>query len=192
MMLSKEDQAIESSRSLSRSPSGGRMVSAALSFNGASSASDSVLSAGAFGGQREGWRPEGASGLNTLVRTLYALQEERVEAYRLFDLQLVHEITQAFNRISKEVIQLKDRFHEEYDRPDLSEHIERVQEREREKLELTARLQLAKQNMLDHPGNETYQEEVQELKHRIRKTIEAINEILQDFKYDSEEIEASG
>ncbi|XP_048415714.1 required for excision 1-B domain-containing protein isoform X2 [Stegostoma tigrinum] len=151
MMLLPEDQAIESSGFMSWSPSGGRM---------------------------------GASGLNTLVRTLYALQEERVEAYRLFDLghqaylrsapnydfikyrQLVHEITQAFNRISKEVIQLKDRFHEEYDRPDLSEHIERVQEREREKLELTARLQLAKQNMLDHPGNETYQEEVQELKHR--------------------------
>ncbi|XP_038632733.1 required for excision 1-B domain-containing protein isoform X1 [Scyliorhinus canicula] len=94
------------------------------------------------------------SGLKALVRNLYALQEERVEAYRLFDLghqaylrsspnydfiqyrQLVHEITQAFNRISKEVIQLKDRFHEEYDRPDLSEHVERMQEREREKLEL--------------------------------------------------------
>ncbi|XP_067871886.1 required for excision 1-B domain-containing protein [Heterodontus francisci] len=151
-----------------------------------------------------------ASGLNALVRSLYALQEERVEAYRLFDLghqaylrsapnydfiqyrQLVHEITQAFNRISKEVIHLKDQFHEEFGRPDLSEHIERVQEREREKLELTAQLQLAKQNMLDHPGNETYQEEAQEVKHRINKTIEAINEILQDFKYDSEEIEASG
>ncbi|XP_043577468.1 required for excision 1-B domain-containing protein [Chiloscyllium plagiosum] len=177
MLLSQEDQAADRSKSLSRS--------------------------------RSGWRMS-ANGLNTLVRTLYALQEERVEAYRLFDLghqaylrsapnydfikyrQLVHEITQAFNRISKEVIQLKDRFHEEYDRPDLSEHIARVQEREREKLELTARLQLAKQNMLDHPGNETYQEEARELKQRIRKTIEAINEILQDFKYDSEEIEASG
>ncbi|XP_072338474.1 required for excision 1-B domain-containing protein isoform X3 [Scyliorhinus torazame] len=128
------------------------------------------------------------SGLNALVRNLYALQEERVEAYQLFDLghqaylrsspnydfiqyrQLVHEITQAFNRISKEVIQLKDRFHEEYDRPDLSEHVERVQEREREKLELTAQLQLAKQNMLDHPGNETYQEEAQELKQRCCQT----------------------
>uniref|UniRef100_UPI00398EAB03 required for excision 1-B domain-containing protein n=1 Tax=Pristiophorus japonicus TaxID=55135 RepID=UPI00398EAB03 len=150
-----------------------------------------------------------ASGLSILVRSLYTLQEERVEGYQLFELghqaylrsspdydfiqyrQLVHEITQAFNRISKEVIQLKNRFHEEYDRPDLSEHIERIQEREREKLVLTAQLQLAKQNALDHPGNETYQEEAREVKHRINKTIEAINEILQDFKYDSEEIEAS-
>ncbi|XP_051893800.1 LOW QUALITY PROTEIN: required for excision 1-B domain-containing protein [Pristis pectinata] len=102
-----------------------------------------------------------ASGLTVLVRSLYALQEERVEAYRLFDCeghqaylrsapnydfiryrQLVHEITQAFNRISKEVIQLRDRFHEEFDRPDLSKHIERIQEREQEKLVLTAQLQL--------------------------------------------------
>ncbi|XP_078279769.1 required for excision 1-B domain-containing protein [Rhinoraja longicauda] len=151
-----------------------------------------------------------ASGLNVLVRNLYALQEERVEAYRLFDLghqaylrsapnydfiryrQLVHEITQAFNRISKEVIQLGDRFNEEFDRPDLSKHIERIQEREQEKLALTAQLQHAKQNALDYPGNETHQEEALELKHRINKTIEAINEILQDFKYDSEEIESCG
>ncbi|XP_072099924.1 required for excision 1-B domain-containing protein [Mobula birostris] len=151
-----------------------------------------------------------AGSLTALVRCLYTLQEERVEAYRLFDLghqaylrsapnydfiryrQLVHEITQAFNRISKEVIQLRDRFQEDFDRPDLSKHIERIQEREQEKLVLTAQLQLAKQNALDHPGNETYEEEARELKHRINKTIEAINEILQDFKYDSEEIESSG
>ncbi|XP_055514386.1 required for excision 1-B domain-containing protein [Leucoraja erinacea] len=151
-----------------------------------------------------------ASGLNVLVRSLYALQEERVEAYRLFDLghqaylrsapnydfiryrQLVHEITQAFNRISKEVIQLGDRFHEELDRPDLSKHIEKMQEREQEKLVLTAQLQLAKQNALDYPGNETHQDEARELKHRINETIEAINEVLQDFKYDSEEIESCG
>uniref|UniRef100_V9LDK7 Required for excision 1-B domain-containing protein n=1 Tax=Callorhinchus milii TaxID=7868 RepID=V9LDK7_CALMI len=152
----------------------------------------------------------GMSGLKAPVRRFYALQEERVEAYRLFDeghraylqsspdydfvryRQLVHEITQAFNGISKEVIELKSRLHEEWDRPDLSEHMERIQEREREKLELTARLQLAKQRALDHPENESYQEETQELKQRVNKTIEAINEILQDFKYDSEEMEETG
>lgn len=50
--------------------------------------------------------------------------------------QLVHEITQAFNGISKELIQMKDRFREVYDRPDLSEHLEKIQELEKEKLSL--------------------------------------------------------
>ncbi|XP_075061332.1 required for excision 1-B domain-containing protein isoform X2 [Mixophyes fleayi] len=103
--------------------------------------------------------------------------------------QLVHEITQAFNGISKELIQMKDRFREFYDRPDLSEHLEKIQELEKEKLELTARLQLAKQNAQDHPSQACHQEEVQLLKHKIIKTVEAISEVLQDFKYDCEEIQ---
>nr|XP_033812924.1 required for excision 1-B domain-containing protein isoform X3 [Geotrypetes seraphini] len=142
-----------------------------------------------------------------LVQRLYALQAERMEAYRLFEeghqaylntgphydfiqyRQLVHEITLAFNSISKEIIQMKDRFHEVYGRPDLSYHIEKIQEKEKEKLELTARLQIAKQNVLDHPGVEAHPQEVQELKHKIIKIMDAISEILQDFKYDSEEME---
>ncbi|XP_043909885.1 required for excision 1-B domain-containing protein [Protopterus annectens] len=145
--------------------------------------------------------------LKTLVHRLYALQAERVEAYRLFEegyqaylntgphydfiqyRQLVHEITVAFNGISKEIIQIKNSLHEEHSRPDLSAHLEKLQEKEKEKLELTAMLQLAKQNVLDHPGEEGHQEAVQELKHKIMQTIEAITEILQDFKYDSEESE---
>ncbi|XP_069505393.1 required for excision 1-B domain-containing protein isoform X1 [Ambystoma mexicanum] len=145
--------------------------------------------------------------LKSLVLRFYALQNERVEAYRLFEeghqaylrtsphygfvqyRQLVHEITLAFGGISKEMIQIKDRFREVHGRSDLAQHIERMQEHEKEKLELTASLQIAKQNVLDHPGNDTYQEEVQELKHKIIKTIAAISEALQDFKYDSEEME---
>ncbi|CAJ0944533.1 unnamed protein product [Ranitomeya imitator] len=102
--------------------------------------------------------------------------------------QLVHEITQAFNGISKELIQMKDRFRELHDRPDLSEHLEKIQELEKEKLELTARLQLAKQNAQDHPNDEAHQEEVHLVKQKIIKTVEAISEVLQDFKYDCEEI----
>lgn len=142
-----------------------------------------------------------------LVKRFYELQAERVETYRLFDeghqaymksgphydfihyRMLVHEITQAFNGISKEIIQMKDRFREVYDRSDLSEHLDKIQELEKEKLSLTARLQLAKQNVQDHPSEESYKEEVQQLKHKIIKTVEAISEVLQDFKYDCEEIQ---
>ncbi|XP_075706833.1 required for excision 1-B domain-containing protein [Rhinoderma darwinii] len=141
-----------------------------------------------------------------LIQRFYQLQAERVETYHLFDeghqaylksgphydfihyRQLVHEITQAFSGISKELLQMKDQFRELHDRSDLSEHLEKIQELEKERLELTARLQLAKQNAQDHPSDESYQEEVQLLKHKIIKTVEAISEVLQDFKYDCEEI----
>lgn len=50
--------------------------------------------------------------------------------------QLVHEITQAFCGISKEVLHIKEKLHNDFDRPDLSEHIDKLQNKERQKLEL--------------------------------------------------------
>ncbi|MBN3303162.1 required for excision 1-B domain-containing protein isoform X2 [Amia ocellicauda] len=142
-----------------------------------------------------------------LVRRFYALQAERVEAYKLFEeghdaylrtgphydfdhyRQLVHEITQAFSGISQEVLQIKEQLHQDCDRPDLSEHIDKLQAKEKEKLELTAKLQLAKQNVQDHPEDEDCGQSVQELKQKIIKNKESLSEILQDFKYDCEEPE---
>ncbi|KAJ8277265.1 hypothetical protein GJAV_G00073300 [Gymnothorax javanicus] len=141
----------------------------------------------------------------TLVQRFYELQSERIEAYKLFEegheaylrtgphydfehyRQLVHEITQAFCGISKEVLEIRERLHQEFDRPDLSEHIDKLQNKEKLKLELTAKLQLAKQNAQDHPEDEGGQEKIQEIRQDIIKTKEALSEILQDFKFDSEE-----
>lgn len=50
--------------------------------------------------------------------------------------QLVHEITQAFCGISKEVLEIKEKLHNDFDRPDLSEHIDKLQNKEKQKLEL--------------------------------------------------------
>lgn len=50
--------------------------------------------------------------------------------------QLVHEITQAFCGISNEVLEIKRRLGHEFDRPELSEHIAKLQSKEKEKLEL--------------------------------------------------------
>ncbi|XP_066503926.1 required for excision 1-B domain-containing protein isoform X2 [Hoplias malabaricus] len=147
------------------------------------------------------------SDFKSLMRRFYALQTERVEAYRLFEegheaylrtgphydfehyRQLVHEITKAFCGISKEVLEIKERLHQDFDRPDLSEHIEKLQIKEKQKLDLTAKLQLAKQSAQDHPDDESCQEKVREIKQDIIKNKEALSEILQDFKYDSEEPE---
>lgn len=56
--------------------------------------------------------------------------------------QLVHEITQAFCGISKEVLMIKERLHHEFDRPDLSEHLEKLQSKEKQKLELVGQERL--------------------------------------------------
>ncbi|XP_012720326.2 required for excision 1-B domain-containing protein [Fundulus heteroclitus] len=145
------------------------------------------------------------SDFKALIQRFYQLQSERVETYRLFEegheaylrtgphydfehyKQLVHEITQAFSGISKEVLEIKGRLHREFDRADLSEHIEKLQSKEKQKLELTAKLQLAKQQAQDHPDDEGCPDRIQELKHEIIKNKEALSEIMQDFKYDSEE-----
>ncbi|XP_064353259.1 required for excision 1-B domain-containing protein [Dromaius novaehollandiae] len=145
--------------------------------------------------------------VQALLRRFYALQGERLEAYRLFEeghraylrgaphydfpryRQLVHEVTVAFGGISREVLQLQRRLRQEHGRPELAQHLARVQEREQEKLQLTARLQLARQRAQEQPGVAAHEQEVRELKHRLIKTMEAISEILQDLKYDSEEAE---
>ncbi|XP_017693661.1 PREDICTED: uncharacterized protein C19orf60 homolog [Lepidothrix coronata] len=145
--------------------------------------------------------------VQALLRRLQVLQGERVETYRLFEeghqaylssaphydfpryRQLVHEVTVAFSGISREVLGIAGRLRDELGRPDLAQHLARLQEREQEKLQLTAQLQLARQQAQDQPEVDVHQQEVQELKHKLIKTIEAISEILQDLKYDSEEVE---
>ncbi|XP_075895575.1 required for excision 1-B domain-containing protein [Nelusetta ayraudi] len=141
----------------------------------------------------------------TLIQRFYQLQSERVETYQLFEegheaylrtgpqydfdhyRQLVHEITQAFSGISKEVLEIKEKLHNDFDRPDLSEHIEKLQNKEKQKLELTAKLQLARQRAQDHPEEDDSQEKIQEIKQEIIKNKEALSEIMQDFKFDCEE-----
>ncbi|XP_007577286.1 required for excision 1-B domain-containing protein [Poecilia latipinna] len=145
------------------------------------------------------------SDCKALIKRFYQLQSERIETYQLFEegheaylrtgphydfehyKQLVNEITQAFSGISKEVLEIKAKLHRDFDRADLSEHIEKLQSKEKQKLELTAKLQLAKQQAQDQPEDEGCQGRIQELKHEIIKNKEALSEIMQDFKYDSEE-----
>ncbi|XP_056270747.1 required for excision 1-B domain-containing protein isoform X2 [Pseudoliparis swirei] len=124
-----------------------------------------------------------------LILRFYHLQSERVDTYRLFEEQLVHEITQAFCGISTEMLEIKGKLHHDFDRPALSEHIDKLQSKEKQKLELTVKLQLARQRAQDHPEDEGCQEQIQEIKHEIIKNKEALSEIMQDVKYDSEELD---
>ncbi|KAM4710319.1 required for excision 1-B domain-containing protein [Discoglossus pictus] len=140
-----------------------------------------------------------------LIHRFYFLVTERMVTYQLFDdghqdylksgpdyefidyRELLHEITMTFNGINKEIIQMKKLFVDVYERPDLAAHIEKIQDLEKEKLELTCRLQLTKQNVQDHPTHENYQEQEQILKHKLIKNAEALSEVIEDFKYDCED-----
>ncbi|XP_062868919.1 required for excision 1-B domain-containing protein isoform X2 [Trichomycterus rosablanca] len=146
-------------------------------------------------------------GFKDLVRRFYALQAERVEAYSLFEeghkaylrtgphydfehyKQLVQEITKAFSGISKELLTIKESLHQDFGRQDLVQHLDKLQIQEKQKLELTAKMQLAKQSAQDNPEDEGYQHMVRELKQEIIKNQETLSEIMQDFKYDAEDTE---
>ncbi|KAK2140368.1 hypothetical protein LSH36_1377g00006 [Paralvinella palmiformis] len=141
-----------------------------------------------------------------LLKQFYLLQQERVETYKLFDQgheaylsgapsynfpmyrQLVHEVTQAFKKISDEIISIDHRLEVEHGKIEVADFIKKIQEDEKTKLELTAKLQLAKQNMLDNPDEESHQVEVEELKQRLRNTVERINEHLDELKYEAEDL----
>ncbi|XP_072457728.1 required for excision 1-B domain-containing protein isoform X2 [Notamacropus eugenii] len=165
-------------------------------------------SGGAGGpGPAEPARTGGQARVRDLLLQLQDLQAERSEAFGLLDQghqaylrsgphydfpryrQLVHEVTEAFASISREVLAIQEQLRDTHVRPDLAQHLARLQEQEQQRLELTAALQLARQKAQEEPGAAAPREEVQELRQRIIKTMEVISEIVQDLKYDSEEAE---
>ncbi|XP_074060841.1 required for excision 1-B domain-containing protein [Macrotis lagotis] len=147
------------------------------------------------------------SRVRDLLLQLQDLQAERSEAFGLLNQghqaylssgphydfpryrQLVHEVTEAFASISREVLAIQKQLEDVHGRPDLAQHLARLQDQEQQRLELTAALQLARQKAQEEPGSAALRDEVRELRQRIIKTMEVISEIVQDLKYDSEETE---
>ncbi|CAH1772680.1 unnamed protein product [Owenia fusiformis] len=141
-----------------------------------------------------------------LLKKFHELQEERVEAYRLFEegfqayikcapnynfpmyRQLVHEITQGFKKISEEIVKIQQDFVELQSMPNVATFIEKIQEDEKQKLELTVKLQLATQNSIDHSDTQSYKEECEDLKQSMKETIEQINEHIEELKYETEDL----
>lgn len=66
--------------------------------------------------------------------------------------------------------------------------IDKVQDQEKKKLETTAKLQVCRQNIADHPDDESYKIEETQGRNSIQETITKINEYLEELKYESEEL----
>ncbi|XP_067027992.1 required for excision 1-B domain-containing protein-like isoform X2 [Acropora muricata] len=98
-----------------------------------------------------------------LIQRFFKLQEERVKVYQVFDSgfkeylqtapaydfpkyrQLVYNVTQTFNNLSAEVIDIESKLRES-GQHSISNLVRKIQLKEKEKLEMTAKLQIAEQH----------------------------------------------
>ncbi|XP_013784205.1 uncharacterized protein C19orf60 homolog [Limulus polyphemus] len=142
----------------------------------------------------------------SVLKQCYSLQEERAHTYHLFQeahkiylktapqydfirfRQLVHEITQEFKRISERIVKFEQQLRTEFKSPHLADRLSQLQEEEKTKLELTVRLQLAKQNVIDHPEEPERQALVVDLKQRLKNVEVKINEHLEELRYKMREL----
>ncbi|RWS31497.1 uncharacterized protein B4U80_07438 [Leptotrombidium deliense] len=137
-----------------------------------------------------------------LIRELYSLHEQRAYTYHLFDeghkiyleasphydfvkfRQLVHEVTAEFKRISESVITIEQKMRNECRNTTLADMIYTLQEEEKQKLKLTAKLQLAKQEFIESNENNLKRDEIKATKQQLNNVIENINGVLRDIRYE--------
>lgn len=149
---------------------------------------------------------DNSSDVFSLLKKIITLQEERAYTYRMFEeghkiylstapnydfltfRELVREVTQEFKRISEGVVDIERRLRRDCAAPHLADFVVALQEEEKVKLELTAKLQLAKQNLLDNPEEHTNQSDVVAMKRRLNEAVERINENLVELKYEMNDL----
>ncbi|XP_020615329.1 uncharacterized protein C19orf60 homolog [Orbicella faveolata] len=140
-----------------------------------------------------------------LIKQFFTLQEERVKAYKTFDSgfkeyletapmydfpsyrQLVHDTTQTFNNISNEVIAIETKLRES-GQTSIGDIIRKIQLKEKEKLEMTAKFQIAEQNAVADPSDVEKVEEAAAIKLSLQKLVDHIVELLDELKYEAEDI----
>lgn len=140
-----------------------------------------------------------------LIKRFFSLQEERVKVYKTFDSgfreylqtapsydfpsyrQMVHDITQTFNNISNDVIDIETKL-KESGQNSIGDLIRKIQLKEKEKLELTAKLQISEQNAASDPTDEDKVEEAATIKMSLQKLTDVIIELLDELKYEAEDI----
>jgi len=135
----------------------------------------------------------------TLLQKFRALQEERAYTYNIFHeghklylasgpnynfpqfRQLVNDVTQEFKRISEGVIAIEKKL-KPID-PKLSSIVQHLQEAEKAKLQLTAKLQLSEQRLLEEPDKaDDIREEIVLIRESLHTVTETINDCIDEVK----------
>ncbi|XP_036090286.1 required for excision 1-B domain-containing protein isoform X2 [Rousettus aegyptiacus] len=98
----------------------------------------------------------------------------------------VHEVTQAFAAVSREVLAVEAELAGPRAQPLLASHVRSLQQLEHTRLATVALLQLMGVPELTEQ-EDTLQ--IHQLKMKVIKTMEAISEVLQDLRFDAESVE---
>ena len=155
----------------------------------------------------------------TLAKDFLTLQEERVRQYRLLsdahktylasapDYNLepyklcVSDVTKSFKQLSERIIQMRKMFEDEFQDPEMSHLVGKIQGLEETKLKFTVDHQIALQQVRDMPGDELVERNAQGLKKQLDVIIADINDTLEEVRYhvhdlqgddDSQEEEEEG
>ncbi|CAG2120729.1 unnamed protein product [Medioppia subpectinata] len=144
--------------------------------------------------------------LNGLIQKFYLLQEERAHTYRLFEeghkiyiasapnynflkfRQLVNEVTQEFKRISVAIISIEKqlRFN---GFAKIADIVTKLQESEKNKLELSAKLQIAKQQAIDGADLADNWNQVVVIKQKVRDVIDSVNEQILELRQEVQDVD---
>lgn len=98
----------------------------------------------------------------------------------------MHEVTQAFAAVSREVLAVEAELAGPRAQPLLASHVRSLQQLEHTRLATVALLQLMGVPELTEQ-EDTLQ--IHQLKMKVIKTMEAISEVLQDLRFDAESVE---
>ncbi|KAK3577510.1 hypothetical protein CHS0354_026467 [Potamilus streckersoni] len=138
-----------------------------------------------------------------LLQRFFFLQDRIVETYRLFDegfgvyldtnpthlyRQLVDAISDNFEKISCELIYIKTELFYSHNQKELATLVEKILYKQKIKLDLIMDLKVAERELHNHQGEESLVNKVRELKERMKGLQEEINEVLEEIKYESEDL----
>lgn len=145
----------------------------------------------------------------TQIQTFQKLQEQRTQAFHELDqhhkIFLCHapnyengfddfkkgvsEVTDQFQKVSKEIITIKTSLAKEHPELQVSSLIGKVQELEEKKLNTVVDLQLAKQQALDNPDDELCEKNWSLIRAGLNQLCEEITETLTEIRYEAADLD---
>eukprot|EP00095_Tigriopus_kingsejongensis_P004476 maker-scaffold168_size293125-snap-gene-1.76 protein:Tk04476 transcript:maker-scaffold168_size293125-snap-gene-1.76-mRNA-1 annotation:"PREDICTED: uncharacterized protein C19orf60 homolog" len=148
-----------------------------------------------------------SSTVAALARDFLTLQEERVRQYAAweqahkaylssapdYDLDsfqpTVTRVTQAFQEISRKIIDMKTEFEQVLKAKDLANYLAKIQLLEQKKLKFTVDHQLALQQVDDHPDDDLMKRNEVAIKKELVAIAAEINETLEEVRYAIHDLE---
>jgi len=101
----------------------------------------------------------------------------------------VSQVTDQFQKVSKEIISIKASLAKEYPDLQVSALIGKIQELEEKKLNTVVDLQLAKQQALDNPEDELCEKNWNLIRAGLNKLCEEITETLTEIRYEAADLD---